>query len=457
MDFYQAMAELNERDGRFQESEKALRSAIALSEQVLRSLRSETDRISWIRKSDRAYRMLVELRFRRQDIAGALELWEWYRAAPLRVETSAIDRPLLTDFKPAEFEAGPELPALNEVPRHESELTSQTVVSYAILAHGMAIWAYDERGIRGKWDSSSPQEIKRRIRRFSEYCANPRSDINLVRREGRKLYSLLLGGIDDWLPDGRAVVIEADTEIERAPLEALVDPNGKYLAESHSITWSPGVYYTDYLRVGNNLSADNHLLAIAPSLDIGGVEGREPLPDAISEAHNISRKFSSSEVLVGKNATLANLKRALPTAEMFHFAGHAIANQGRMGMLLAGNGSSDDSTALLDATTLGTLTLRSMRLAVLSACSTENAEHGNLLDADSLVRVFLRSGVPHVVASRWNVDSSTTASLLENFYVELLAGRSVGESLQLAAADIRAQPQTAHPYYWAAFNAFGRT
>jgi len=30
-------------------------------------------------------RMLVELKLRQQNIAGALELWEWYRGAPLRM------------------------------------------------------------------------------------------------------------------------------------------------------------------------------------------------------------------------------------------------------------------------------------------------------------------------------------------------------------------------------------
>jgi CHAT domain-containing protein len=78
-----------------------------------------------------------------------------------------------------------------------------------------------------------------------------------------------------------------------------------------------------------------------------------------------------------------------------------------------------------------------------------------LADADSLARAFLLAGVPEVVASRWDADSSATAALMDSFYRILLDGRSAPQALQAAAAELRRLPATSHPYYWAAFSAFG--
>jgi CHAT domain-containing protein len=63
--------------------------------------------------------------------------------------------------------------------------------------------------------------------------------------------------------------------------------------------------------------------------------------------------------------------------------------------------------------------------------------------------------VETVVASRWNVDSNATAMLMGSFYARLLEGQSVSNALTSARKSIRYQEQFSHPYYWAAFEAFG--
>ena len=79
-----------------------------------------------------------------------------------------------------------------------------------------------------------------------------------------------------------------------------------------------------------------------------------------------------------------------------------------------------------------------------------------MYDADNLALAFLTAGVPQVVASRWDVDSAATATLMRAFYQHYVAGGSAAHALQAAAGKLRASPATGHPYYWAAFDAFGR-
>lgn len=97
-----------------------------------------------------------------------------------------------------------------------------------------------------------------------------------------------------------------------------------------------------------------------------------------------------------------------------------------------------------------------MDLVVLSACDTGKGSSGASTDYDSLVRAFVRGGAMHVVASRWRIDSAATNSFMNVFYKALLAGKSVPESVQDAAHALRTRRETSHPYYWAAFRAFGQ-
>ena len=132
---------------------------------------------------------------------------------------------------------------------------------------------------------------------------------------------------------------------------------------------------------------------------------------------------------------------------MFHFAGHAISSSAHSGLLLF--------DGLLSAESLKQESLSAMHLAVLSACDTQDGSDGGLFDADSLAGDFLRAGVPHVVASRWRVDSAATRQFMNLFYRGLLGGASASESIHKAQIGIRSTPGMAHPYYWSAFTAFG--
>jgi len=175
--------------------------------------------------------------------------------------------------------------------------------------------------------------------------------------------------------------------------------------------------------------------------------GLAPLTESVREAKTIAGDFSSSTVLTGKQATKEAVEAALPEAGIFHFAGHARPSPAGVRLLLAG-GSEDE----LAAADINPRTLHRCQLAVLSACATGL---GGVGSANSFVRTFLRAGVPHVVATRWPVDSEATMQFMRWFYSELAAGQAVPAAMQHAADSLVSKPDTAHPYYWAGFSAFG--
>lgn len=135
---------------------------------------------------------------------------------------------------------------------------------------------------------------------------------------------------------------------------------------------------------------------------------------------------------------------------------HALATAEKTGILLA-PAENEAFPALFDASRIRALLVQRTNLAVLSACSTQKGGSGGTInDPDSLAGAFLQAGVPHVVASRWDVDSTVTAYFMKAFYDSLLRGKPVSRSLREAQASVRSIPGSERPYYWASFSAFGK-
>jgi CHAT domain-containing protein len=183
-----------------------------------------------------------------------------------------------------------------------------------------------------------------------------------------------------------------------------------------------------------------------------------PLPDADREAQSVASRFQHSHLLVGTKVTSQMIRQELPHSDVFHFAGHAVSGIKESGLVLASptdSGESANEPRLLSASDLEITILQRLQLVVLSACATAETEKG-FTAADTLVRGFLRAGVPQVVASRWQVDSHTTERTMTEFYEHIFHGQPSTRALQQATSSMLAQPITSHPYYWAAFAAYGR-
>jgi CHAT domain-containing protein len=267
-------------------------------------------------------------------------------------------------------------------------------------------------------------------------------------------------------------VIETEGFLARLPFEALMDSSGQYLIARGPIVHSPGPYAEARMHPDIAISPD------LPALVVGSVAsspdaGLFAVPNVPVGADAVASGFHSPRVLKGPEATLGAVRSALPAAAVFHFAGHAITTSNHTGLMLEGRdtdvrtddkrkddaGKDDARTGapvlLLDANVVRKLNLRNMQLAVLAACSTDSGEGGSR-GFDNVAEALQTSGVPHVVASRWAVDSVEANAFVDDFYRSLLSGQPVSKATRLTSQKMLLNPHTAHPYYWAAFAAYGR-
>jgi len=449
INFYQTLGSAQAHLGESNEAEASLRAAITLAEQSLSSLRSERDRRLWSHETGDSYRSLAESRFRQNDIMGALELWEWYRGASLGRKASL-------GKKPDSVRLPPDL--LNRVARETGNLARETILSYLVLSDGLIVWESDDRGINAKWVATRRLSLEDLSGRYSAMCADPNSSTVALDRDARALYNLLIEPIAEYLDPGRTLIIEPDEPLYSIPFQSLRDAQGRYVVEKFALVWSPGLYFTEVSQSAPPLDAARRVLVVgAPAIAMGNVNALVPLPDASAEAGTIAEKFKNVHLVRGAQASLSLIKRELPKSEIFHFAGHAVSSADRVGLIVAANEADRSTQGFLDAIQIEQLPLLNTQLAVFSACSTEKTLDGSFDDPQSLVHAFLRAGVRRVIASRWNVDSTSTATLMNEFYDRLLTGASSSQALRLATLKVRDSGEHSHPYYWAAFSLFGES
>jgi CHAT domain-containing protein len=456
--YYQALGETELRLGHVDEAERALHSAIYISEAALANIASETDRLFWERHTARAYHSLVQLEFEnKHDPRAALETWQWYSAAPVR--TTALRAPQ-TEINFAAIESDPTLPKSTLVDAALPRLTRATVVSVAELKAGYVAWLYDDRGVESAEIRVAPDQVQHEVRRLLRLCSDPSSDITEIRKSGHQLFDWFLAPFAARLDPSRILLFEPDGSLRDAPLAAFVTPDGQFLAQKFALEIFPGLGYANRLRKGTEFSSKDGVLAIAIPFGAAPSKGVHlpSLPDSVAEAREISSYFVQRYVLVGNEAGLHAIERDLSAVRVLHFAGHAITTSTKSGLPLAatetGNDGKDEHSTFLDSDRLKMLPLQRVDLVVLSACTTGDQDY-DMQSPHGLVEAFFRAGVPQVIATQWDIDSHSTRELMNGFYKALVGGQRAAQAIRSASDSTRSGVLTSHPYYWAGFMVFG--
>jgi CHAT domain-containing protein len=270
------------------------------------------------------------------------------------------------------------------------------------------------------------------------------------------LYERLVRPVEGRLgPVGAPLVVIADGEVAGVPFAALYDARrGRYLVEDHPLRLAGSL--RDAARPPPAAAAPGPALLVAdPAFDPGAYPSLARLPGAAAEVRAVAAAYPHARVLAGADAGRGALERALGTAAVVHYAGHALfddARPERSALVLAGG-----ATDALTAARVGALDLRHVRLVVLSACQTLRARDGRAGGFAGFSRALLAAGAGGVVGSLWRVDDARTRALMAAFHQ---AYRASGDGPgALRAAQLRllhsADPALRSPAAWAGFRYAG--
>ncbi len=286
------------------------------------------------------------------------------------------------------------------------------------------------------------------------------------------------------------LVIVPDGALHYLPFVALMDEEGKFLVERHTISVVPSFTVLKYcmakkktkpksvLAFGNPDLHDAKMDLPNAQLEVKSIaehfskledkaiaeqslkpdpsmvlrsDPKADLPNAQLEVKNIAEKFPQTEIYLRKEASETLAKKVLGNFDIIHFACH--------GEMDAGNSMNSCLRLAPDETNDGKLTAGEIfdlklnaQLVILSGCETGRGELAGGDEMIGLTRSFLYAGTPCVMVSHWKVDDNATCELMGNFYESLAKS---GRAEALRTAQIKTMKTKKHPYFWAAFYLVG--
>jgi CHAT domain-containing protein len=301
---------------------------------------------------------------------------------------------------------------------------------------------------------------RKRIEEFvNDYLSTVRSRQPEI-KPAESLFSALLEPVIRGEPQTKLIVVP-DGKLNLLPFDALRDSEGRFVLESHVITYAPsatvlyllrdhshseratrnflgvgGVIYsraTETLKAGaGDASPKANVLADFFGVDAVTFPDLPGSTQEVVEAAGIIR--GNNQLLLGGDATESAFKKlALNEFRILHLAVHGVANTAfpdRAALVLGGSADSGED-GLLQVREIRDLSLRA-DLVTLSACDTGS---GKLLGQEgiaSLERAFLLAGAKSVFASLWPADDTFTIALMKRMYQHLADGADKATALRQA-------------------------
>jgi CHAT domain-containing protein/Tfp pilus assembly protein PilF len=449
---------------------------------VLESLRGGLDdsqKVSIFDTQLNTYLILQRVLIDQDKTNEALEISE-------RGRTQAFVELLRQRFSP-ESEAPPPInhPKLDDI-KKVAQHQNATLVEYSVVSPDeLYIWVISPNGkvtfrqvdlkLLGTTTASSPlQKLvvqtleslgigEDRNGIFEVSVTNPTTDPQLQTKSLKQLHQLLIQPIADLLPSNpeERIILIPHQDLFRVPFPALMDSDGKYLVEKHTILTAPSIQVLDLTykqRQNGSRSGQGALVVGNPSPMPSGFQ---PLKGAEKEALDVAQLLRT-QPLIGSQATELAVLQQLPNARIIHLATHGTFNEQQPllgGVALAQTGKDTQNDGLLSAEEIfnlnreGKLTLNA-ELLVLSACNTGRGR----ITGDGVIglsRSFIAAGVPSVLVSLWSVPDAPTASLMSEFYTNLYQ-KKLDKAQALRQAMLKMMEKYRNnPRAWAAFTLIG--
>lgn len=407
-----ARALAQQAQGAVDAAERSLVDAIDEFSQRRKRLESEDDRIAYLGEGVDLFDELarVRLRLRRAD-SSVFDAIEQGRARTLFEDLAGVSAAIQ--------------PLVDLHPRVPPEVS---IVAFSVMPDRLLMWLIEREGVRFRQADVSSERVTVAVDMLDAALSLGATPAKLEQTAAAVARLV----VDTWgglVPAGKRIVIVPDGPLHRVPFALLPGPGGQPLITRHALSIAPSVNLFLASHERSSVPGKMALLVGNPTLDAESARSLRSLGEAEAEVREIGARYPGARTLVGAQATSRAILDALPSASVFHFAGHAVADpaspsQSRL-MVAAGDG-----TAIITAREISRLDLSRVRLVVLAACQTAGGPVRAGEGVMSLARPFLAAGAPTVVGSLWDLNDGAARAAFPRLHREIVEGRSVSDALR---------------------------
>ena len=452
--------------------DNASQAELSLILNLLREYRTnileEQYRNNFFENEQNVYDIAVEYEFKRQNPETAFDRSEESKARSLLdMQESPVE--IIPDISRPRIKFPAAVTEPSKLSAMQADIPENVqIVEYSVLDNKTLIWLITRDSFDVFESDVSARELREKVTDYARMIAdhNP-SNADTISKVSGELYRILLDPLKDKLDAGKEICIVPDKVLFRLPFATLVSPrSGKYFLTEYTFVSAPSLnVFLNSTRkaavLGRN--QDEAILSIGnPAFNDKDFPNLKSIESAGIEAEKITQIYDRHVLFTNKDAAKEKVTANMLNANVIHFAGHYIVNEGSpllSGFVLSENPSTHkrEDSILTNYEILGDK-LGNTRLIILAACETgiERYYSGEGMIGSS--RTFLAAGVPLVVASQWAVDSESTAELMVRFHRYRKTGNfSTAQALRRAQLDMLEGDNESYrdPYYWAGFVTFG--
>jgi CHAT domain-containing protein len=432
------LADLYVQTGDDQKAEAEFRSTIAALERQRLELVKEEYQLSYLSSLIRFYQDYVEFLMSRGRSQAALEIAESSRARVLadKLRWGGAGK---SRYAAVEFQKSAKL--------HRS-----TLLSYWLAPKRSFLWVVSGDEIAAV--VLPPEaEIQTLVESYGRLIQQQRNPLEVEHPAGRKLYDTLIAPATPALSKtGKAILVPDhclySLNFETLPVFAAT-PHYWIEDVTLSITPSLGLLSAN----GSRREKTGGSILLIGNPESAGEEFPK-LEFAAQEVQAIEKSLPALEktIFEGPRAQpQAYLEGDLKRYSLIHFAAHASANREEP----------LDSAVILSGPQYRLLAKDILSkplhadLVTISACQSAGAR---TYAGEGLVGfswAFMRAGARNVIASLWNVNDRSTATIMTRLYAGLSRGAGPAEALREAKLEcIRATGSHRKPYYWGPFQIY---
>jgi CHAT domain-containing protein len=325
-----------------------------------------------------------------------------------------------------------------------------SIVSFVSLPTALIIFTADASGVRAV---KTPYDRGTLETESQDFIHALRADEReAIRRDASKLYRRLIQPIETQLAAGGTIVFVGDGPLATLPFGFLIDATGHHLFERHVVLAAPStaVFAAAHARRHADRTPERVLIVTRSASD--GQNGN--LPSVAAEADRVARSYRVADRLDGDASQPADLARLAISADVIHFAGHAMGND---------DGLEPASIVLSDGNgreyRLGVDEIAAMRLprtsvVVLAGCSTARGERRGPEGVISVAYGFLAAGAPSVIATLWPIHDDDAAAFFPRVHAKMAEGLSPAEAVRAVQLECLRQYRLP-PSMWAAVQVIG--
>jgi CHAT domain-containing protein len=449
--------------------EHEIERTLELYEEQRSQILEDSNRSTFFEAEQDIYDLAIDFQYSmKKDVRRAFEYSEICRARSLRDLASTSIR-LINEVNNPEIVFKTVSQPMDTATIRGRLPESSQILQYSVLKDKLLSWVISKKEVYCAVSHVSLLKLDEMVRDYLRRVSSKSEAANEeTSRKAKELYDLLIKPVEPALDTGLLVCIVPDKILNRLPFSALVFPGTEeYLIERYDLVFSPSssmfIICSDAAREKHDSRIESLLSVGNPLFDARKFPYLADLPEAVSEAEEIARFYSTSRSISGPSATKERVRKDMEKSDVIHLALHCVVDEWsplRSKLLLAKvreASEADASDGALEAYEIYNLNLTRARLVILSACKTavERYQGG---EGIGISRPFIAGGVPLVVASLWSVDSKSTAELMIDFHKHRKTeGLRTTEALRRAQRDMIAGDFENHrsPYYWAPFVTVG--